>query len=96
MNRGNNVLQRLVFASFHEVYDAIHVEGGDGFLAGIGLQVGQGDFTVHETVFRQYGGAVCVFQDVDRRLEIWIAVSVVSADVVAWKMFTGLLVQAVS
>ena len=39
-------MQRLVFAFFHEVYDAVHVEGGDGFLAGVGLQIGQGDVAI--------------------------------------------------
>lgn len=84
-----------MFASFHEVYDAVHVEGGDGLLAGVGLQVGQGDFAVHKAVFRQYGSAVGVLQDVEGRLEVRIAVGVVGADVVAGKVLTGLLVQAI-
>ena len=88
-------LQRLVLTFFHEVYDAIHVEGGDGFLAGVGLQVGQGDFAVHESVFGEDGGAVGVLQDVEDRLEVRIAVGVISADIVAGKVLTGLLVQAI-
>ena len=95
MNRGNNVLQRLVLAFLQEVYDAVHVEGGDGFLAGVGLQIGQGDFAVHESVFGEYGSAVGVLQDVEGRFEVGITIGVVGADVVAGKVLTGLLVQAI-
>lgn len=88
-------LQRFVLAFFHKVNDAVNVEGGDGFLAGVGLQVGQRDFAVHESVFGEDGGAVGVLQDVEGRLEVRISVCVVGADVVAGKVFSGLLVQAI-
>ena len=68
-----------MLAFFHEVDDAANVEGGDGFLAGVGLQVGRGDFAVHKSVFSQDCGAVGVLQDVEGSLEVWIAVGAVGA-----------------
>jgi len=90
------VLNRLVLAFFHEVHDAVHVEGSDGFLAGIGFLVSHGDPAFHESVFGEDGGAVGVLQDVENELEVRIAVCVIGSDVMAGEVLTGLLVQTVN
>ena len=47
---GHDVLQRFVAPLDDEVFNAVYVEGDDGFLAFVGFQEGQGELAVHETV----------------------------------------------
>ena len=70
------------------------MESGDGFLAGFGLQVSQGDFAVHKSVLGQDACCICVLEDVEGGFQVGVAVGVVGAEFVAGEVLSGGFVQA--
>ena len=73
---------------------AFDVEGDDGFLAFFGFQEGKVVRIVVEEILGEYGCCIGVFEQVERCLEVGIAVGVVGADAVAGKVFPGSVVEA--
>lgn len=90
---GGGGLQRLSLAFFHEVYDAVYVEGGGGFLAFVGFQEGEAEGGIHKSVFGKYAGGVGVFEDVEGRFQVGVSVGGVGAEFVAGKVLSGGFVQ---
>ena len=48
-----------------EVYDAVHVEGDDGFFAFVGFQEGEAEGGIHESILGKNAGGVGVLEDVE-------------------------------
>ena len=78
-----------------EVFNAVYVEGDDGFLAFVRFQEGQGELAVHEAVLGEDCGGVCVLEEVEGGLEVGITIGEVGPDLVAGKMLPGGFVEAV-
>ena len=89
------LLQRLVAPLDDEVFNAVYVEGDDGFLAFVGFQEGQGELAVHEAVLGKDCGGVGVLEEVEGGLEVGIAVGEVGPDLVAGEVLLCCVVQAV-
>ena len=77
-----------------EVFNAVYVEGDDGFLAFVRFQEGQGELVVHETVLGEDCGGVGVLEEVEGGLEVGITVGEVGPDLVTGKVFPCGFVQA--
>lgn len=87
-------LQRLVGPLVNEVYDAVHVEGDDGFLAFVGFQEGEAEGGIHKSVFGKYAGGVGVLEDVEGGFQVRVSIGVVGAEFVAGEVLSGGFVQA--
>lgn len=79
-------LQWFVASLDDEVFNAVHVDGDDGFLAFVGFQEGQGELAVHESVLGEDCGGVGVLEEVEGGLEVGISVGKVGPDLVAGKV----------
>lgn len=73
--------------------DAVEVEVDDGLSTFVRLKEFQRESIVHESIFREDGGAVGVAENVERGFEVGVTVGVVRADVMAGKMAFCCFVQ---
>lgn len=78
-----------------EVYDALNMQGNDGFLPFVGFEEGEVGMGIHEEVLRECCGADGVFKDVERGLEIWVTIGPVGANFTSGEVSLGSVVEAV-
>ena len=67
-------LQRLFGSLLDEVYDAVHVEGDDGFLAFIGFQEGEAKGRIHESVLGKDACGVGVLEDLEGGFNVGVSI----------------------
>lgn len=89
-------VQPKYLTAFDIVNNPSHVQRNDGLLPLLWFEEAERDLRVHEAVLREDCRTVGVLQNVERFLEVRIAVAVVGTEPVAGKMSLGSFVQASS